>query len=183
MSISDVDIANLALLKLGADSITSFSDANPRARAFQNGYAMLRDKLQRMRWNFNRAYVQIPALADQPPFEYAYIYPLPADYLRLELVSKILSNAPPPPTNPPTILVGPTVQQTGYPGLNFSDYNNSRSQDYRIVGKQIWTWYASPIAVVYGKRVEDPTSSMRHSPKPLPATWPGSCASALPIPT
>ena len=28
MSISDVDIANLALLKLGADSITSFSDAN-----------------------------------------------------------------------------------------------------------------------------------------------------------
>ena len=25
-----------------------------------------------------------------------------------------------------------------------------------MLAKQIWTWYASPIAVVYGKRVEDP---------------------------
>jgi hypothetical protein len=153
VAISDVDIANLALTKLGAQPIVNFSDNNPRAAAINRTFYMLRDDIQRRRWNFNRVYRQLPALATAPPFEYQYAYELPADYLRLELASQVQpSGAPPPgqvPFAPPTSIVG-------MPGVDLSDYQNGRVQDYRIVGLQIWSNIPPPLSIIYGKRETDP---------------------------
>jgi len=133
-------------------------------------YSMYRDKLQRMRWNFNRKYVTLPTVttnqATTPPFEYAFAYNLPDDYLRLELATLSSQSqfpvppppAPPPYTPPPPSVVpaGPTNVGTGMPGVNLADFNNSRSQDYRIVGKQIWSNQFPPLYVIYGARITDP---------------------------
>lgn len=153
MAISDVDIANLALTKLGAQPISSFEDNNTRSAIFNRSYAMLRDKIQRSRWNFNRAYVSLPALVDSPPFEYQYAYQLPDDYLRLELAAQVQPVGNPPPG---TISFGPPLSIVGLPGVDLSDYNNSRSQDYRIVGRQIWSNIPPPLSIIYGKKEPDP---------------------------
>lgn len=148
MAISDVDIANLALTKLGAAPIVSFSDNNTRAATVNRTYYMLRDDLQRRRWNFNRSYKRLAALTDAPLFEYQYAYQLPEDYLRLELAAQVTpSNIPPN---------GGQIQTIGLPGVDLSDYQNGRSQDYRIVGLQIWTNIPPPLSIIYGKREEDP---------------------------
>jgi len=147
VAISDVDIANLALTKLGAAPIASFSDNNTKSAAFQRTYYMLRDDLQRRRWNFNRVYTSLPALDVTPPFEYQYAYQLPADYLRLELATQVSPNGNPPQGQIPTV---------GMPGVDLSDYQNGRSQDYRIVGLQIWANIPPPLSIIYGKKETDP---------------------------
>jgi len=240
MSISDVQICNMALQKLGAQSIVSLQDINPRAQALNNSYEMYRDRLQRMRWNFNRAYAFLPQIAAPPIYEYPYGYQLPADFLGLELATQSYPNTAPvstvtvpgPPTTTTTTFVntnpsvtfnvammslyavgsvltitdgthgwtgtvtgvtnftvtalttsalgvngtvtsgatvtsqiptsgnnpGPGYQGNGLPGTNLSDYNNSRVQNYRIVGRQIWSYYAPPLAIIYRQRVTDPNA-------------------------
>ena len=143
---SDVEIANLALLYLETTPIVSFSDSNDQARAVRGSYYLLRDKLQRVyRWNFTRKYVQLPQSATPPLFEYEYAYQLPADYLRLELAA------------PPTSSAGPTSMGLSMPGVDLTDYQGGRNQDYRIVGsKVIYAHYPPPLAIIYAARVEDP---------------------------
>jgi len=153
VSISNVDIANLALTKLGQPPITSFDDNTVAARAINRTYFMLRDKLQRRRWNFNRAYTNLSALVDGPPFEYQYAYQLPSDYLRLELAAQAQPTGQPPEGE---ISFGPPLSTVGMPGVNLSDYNNGRSQDYRIVGRQIWSNIPSPLSIIYGRKEDDP---------------------------
>ena len=155
MSVSDIDIINLALGKIGADPIVSILDVNKRAQIANRTYAMLRDALQRKyRWNFTRVYTALPALATPPPFEYEYAYQLPTDYLRLELATQAQpSNTQPAPG---TINAFPTMQGVGMPGANLSDYNNSRSQDYRIVGLQIYAHFPPPLSIIYAQKVDDP---------------------------
>lgn len=143
MAVSDVDIANLALTKLGAQPIVSFNDSSVPARNINRSYAILRDKMQRRRWNFNRSYMQLPALTFTPPFEYRYAYQLPSDYLRLELAGQSQPNG------------GPTSTIT-MPGVDLSDYQGGRSQDYRIVGKQIWSNIPPPLSIIYGRQEPDP---------------------------
>lgn len=160
MSISDVDIANLALVKLGQSAIASFTDNNKNAKTINSVYTMLRDKLQRRRWNFNRKYVQLPVLSVQPPFEYPYAYALPNDYLRLELATQALqANTNTSVTNSDgtvTITATPGPSLMELPGTSGGDINNSRFQAYRIVGKQIWSYAGPPLACIYGAREEDP---------------------------
>jgi len=154
---SDIDIANLALLYLETAPIVSFGDNTEQARAINSSYALLRDKLQReYRWNFNRTYVQLPALSTPPPFEYEYAYELPADYLRLELAAPVSLNAGPMvagQTSPTSTTTGLTM-----PGVDFTDYQGGRSQDYRIVGdKMIYAHYQPPLTIIYARREEDST--------------------------
>jgi hypothetical protein len=151
---SDVDIANLAMAKLGQQPIQSFLDTTTRAANINRTYPMLRDKLQRKRWNFNRAYVFLPVLGTAPVFEYSYAYQLPSDYLRLELAAPVQPVGTPPAGS---ISFAPPTNTVGMPGANLTEYSNSRNQDYRIVGLQIWTNIPAPLGVIYGKRVTDPT--------------------------
>lgn len=157
MPISDIDICNLALTKLGAQPIVSLLDVNPRAQALNGCYAIYRDMLQRKRWNFNRAYTTLATNLAQPPFEYTYAYNLPDDYLRLELAGLAQTvGITPPPQPPNTILAAPLTLAIGMPGINLADFNSARSQDYRIVGKQIWINQFPPLAIIYGRRETDP---------------------------
>lgn len=166
MAVSDVDIANLALSKLGQQPITSFADNTTRSSVIARNYRLLCDKLQRKRWNFNRKYTTLAATNVIPPFEYAYAYPLPDDYIRVELFGQAAQaqQAPPPqippapysPPSPTTFSAGPTDFGTGMPGVSLADYNNSRTQDYRIVGKEIWSNQYPPGYLIYGARVVDP---------------------------
>lgn len=139
---SDIDICNLALVKLGAQPIPSLTSTDPKAAVLNRVFPMLRDKLQRVYyWSFNLTYAELPVLADAPPFEYSYAYSLPADFLRLRLAD--VSNG--------------SSQFVGMPGVNIGDWNFNRNQDYRIVSGQIWTNVPAPLRIQYSRRVTDPT--------------------------
>ena len=152
MAYSDVGIANLALLKLGQPRIASFSDIGSIAAGiFAEQYATMRDTLLRMGWNFARKYENLAALSVAPPFQYLYAFELPADFVRLEWAGPAQSYGNPVTPGQPVPL---TV--LGMPGVDLSDYNNSLSQDYRIVGTQIWSSIGTPLSIIYHARITDP---------------------------
>lgn len=148
---SDVGIANLALLKLGKPRITSFDDPGTIPTIFAEQYGTMRDTLLRMGWNFSRKYTNLAALSTAPPFEYTYAFELPSDLLRLEWAGPAQNYGTPVPPNAP---VPPTV--LGMPGVSLSDYNNSMTQDYRVVGRQLWSSIGTPLSIIYHARITDP---------------------------
>ena len=145
---SDIDISNLALTYLGAQPIVSFLDNNDRARAINRMYALLRDKLQRVyRWNFTVQYAQLSLIAPTAPattvapFEYEYAYQLPNGIMSLE----VASNAP------------GTTPGIGMPGLDLTDYQAGRQQDYRIVANRVlYSHSPPPQNIIYRGRITDP---------------------------
>jgi len=71
MATTEVTISNSALIKLGAETITTFEDDNKRARLCKNQYPLMRDKLLRSHpWNFNTKRVELGLLAAAPEFGY-----------------------------------------------------------------------------------------------------------------
>ena len=81
---SEVDIANLALQRLGAKSISALSDDSTRARECNRVYGHARDtELRAHPWAFARARAQLAASGTDPAFGFDSAYPLPADYLRI----------------------------------------------------------------------------------------------------
>lgn len=151
MAYSEVGIANLALLKLGKPRIASFDDNGAVNQIFAEQFDTLRDTLLRMGWNFARAYASLAALTDPPPFQYIYAFQLPSDFIRLEWAGPAQPyGTQPPGADPPPMTV------LGMPGMNLSSYNNALSQDYRIVGNQIWSSIGTPLSIIYARRVTDP---------------------------
>jgi hypothetical protein len=148
---SDVGIANLALLKLGKPRITSFTDLGIVNEIFAEQYGPLRDVLLRMGWSFSRTYTALAALTTFPPFQYTLAFNLPEDFIRLEWAG--------PAQNYGTLPSGTTqvpLTVLGMPGANLSDYNNALCQDYRVVGKQIWSNIGTPLSIIYHRRVTNP---------------------------
>jgi len=83
MAASDVEIANSALAKVGAEPITSLADNSRRARLINGQYEKIRDKLLRSHpWNFAMKRVTLTPNGNTPTFEYEQEFDLPADYLR-----------------------------------------------------------------------------------------------------
>lgn len=81
---SIVGIVNSALVKIGADTITSLTDDSAEARAANAQYEKLRDEVLRGHpWNFAVARMQLAQVADDPAFGFAHQYQLPADCLRV----------------------------------------------------------------------------------------------------
>lgn len=77
---SDTQIASAALLKLGEEPITSFTEAGKPASLANNTYATYRDALMRAHpWNFAIRRVALAASSTTPVYGYDYAYPLPAD--------------------------------------------------------------------------------------------------------
>lgn len=151
MGYSNVGIANLALLKLGKPRIASFDDNGIVNQIFAEQFDTLRDTLLRMGWNFARTYASLAALATPPPFQYIYAFALPSDFIRLEWAGPAQPyGTQPPGANPPPMTV------LGMPGMNLANYNNGLSQDYRIVGNQIWSSIGTPLSIIYARRVTDP---------------------------
>ena len=84
MASSEVQICNNALIKLGADTITSLSDDTKPARLCNQMYSILRDDLLRAHpWNFAITRLGLAQLSTTPAFEYAFEYQLPSDCLRV----------------------------------------------------------------------------------------------------
>lgn len=79
---SEIEICNLALTRLGADSIRSFSESNKRARLSQITYQHVRDLyLEDYEWSFNTKYIQLGLLANVTHPKYTYVYQVPSDCL------------------------------------------------------------------------------------------------------
>lgn len=130
---SNIDIANAALLKLGADRITSLNDNNDRARVLNQRFTMVRDaELRRHRWRFALARAMLPALADAPAFGFARAFQLPVDFIRL-------------------------VQVGEYDlGADLTDYRSAPNGLWAVEGQTILSNLESPLPIRYIKRINDP---------------------------
>ena len=84
---SQVDVANLALLKLGSNTILTFDDDSVHAKAAKLLYPRIVDTVLRAhRWRFSIRQATLPALAGSPTWRYTYRYALPADPFCLKVV-------------------------------------------------------------------------------------------------
>lgn len=84
MANSAVDIANSALILVGADRISSLSDAVKPARLINEMFDDQRDKLLTHHpWNFAIKRQALARSSTNPVFDYSYAYVLPSDCLRV----------------------------------------------------------------------------------------------------
>lgn len=85
MAVSVEQVCNLALLKLGSDTITSISEDTKQARLCNSIFNMMRDEVLRQHpWNFAMARAQlVNDVNDSPDFEFKYQFEVPDDFLRL----------------------------------------------------------------------------------------------------
>ena len=79
---SAVEICNLALNRLGAESIRAFDEDNKRARACKNIYEHHRDLLlEDHEWAFNTQYEALAQLSGITHPTFSYVYAVPSDCL------------------------------------------------------------------------------------------------------
>lgn len=83
MATSAVSLCARALIRLGADPITSFEDATIEAEIARNLYDMTRDALlSSFNWRFATATTTLPRLELSPVADFDFAFQLPADFLR-----------------------------------------------------------------------------------------------------
>lgn len=84
-SITETNICNSALSKIGAPRITSIDADSPAARACKERLNLLRNEvLAAHSWKFARKRAQL-ATTGTPDFGWAYYYDLPNDYINMVL--------------------------------------------------------------------------------------------------
>lgn len=129
---SKVDIANLALIRMGEGTISSLTDNSEQARGVNTLWDMVQDMELRARvWSFSVKRAQLAASSSTPEWGFDYQYPLPADFLRLLQCDEI------------------------FPGPNLSDYRQSDAAVYRIENNMILTDIGAPLKIKYVARVTD----------------------------
>jgi hypothetical protein len=78
-----VEICNLALTSLGADTIMSLDEDTENARRLKVLYIpVLKDLLRAHPWNFASRRASLAQLSETPPFGFTFYYQLPTDCLR-----------------------------------------------------------------------------------------------------
>ena len=83
MASSQVDICNIALLKITRTTITSIDGSEFEAIVCKQMFDHIRDLLLRSHfWNFAKKRQTLQKLTSTPAFEYDNEYDLPADYIR-----------------------------------------------------------------------------------------------------
>ena len=83
MASSPVDIANSALIKLGVEPISSFTEDSKAADRCNRQYDTIRKKtIAEHYWNFSMARATMAIVTGAPSFGFAIRYALPSDYLR-----------------------------------------------------------------------------------------------------
>jgi hypothetical protein len=85
MAVSKTDICNLALARVGAQSIMDIDDADSKgARACKNAYdANLREVLRARPWNCLSDRAELAELTTPPAFGFAKQFQLPTNFVRL----------------------------------------------------------------------------------------------------
>lgn len=142
---SDTDIANLALVTIGAARIMALTENSKNARELNAIYSFYREsELRAHNWGFAIRRVKLPALAEIPAFGFQFYYQLPPDYLKL-------------------------IQAGAFsPGLSTTDYRAFPEQPYAIEGNKIaWnplgaravsaTSTPVPLPIRYIAKITDPT--------------------------
>jgi hypothetical protein len=78
-----ISICSNALTQLGDSPINSFAESSPRARTCSNLWPQVRDKFIRAGgWPCARKQIVLPALADEPAFDWGYAFALPSDWAK-----------------------------------------------------------------------------------------------------
>ena len=88
MATTKVDICSTALVMIGANTITSFSDDSTEANVCNTVYEdILKSSLTRHRWRFATEQQQLSLLTATPTGRYAYAYQLPTNPELLQLIT------------------------------------------------------------------------------------------------
>ena len=88
MATTKVDICSTALVMIGANTITSFSDDSTEANVCNTVYEdILKSALTRHRWRFATEQKQLSLLTAEPTGRYAYAYQLPTSPELLQLIT------------------------------------------------------------------------------------------------
>jgi hypothetical protein len=131
---SNVEIANRALTKIGANRIIALTDNTKEGRTVNSMFTLVRDaELRKRTWRFSIKRAELAALASAPTFGFAYQYRPPADCLKIVDVGEL------------------------YPAADMSDYVGSDTSSYAYENGVILTDEAAPLNLRYVARIEDPT--------------------------
>lgn len=83
MALSSIELCSNALVKLGADDISSFDDGSTEARVASRLYPLARDALLSIHpWSFATRQALLARLTAAPITTFAYAYQLPNDFLK-----------------------------------------------------------------------------------------------------
>lgn len=122
-----VQIANLALRRLGADRIASLTEDSEGARAVNDVYETVRDQVLRLHpWNCATTLKAVSADATAPAFGYDNAYTLPTDPYCLRVLR---------------------LYSGDYPDLTI---------EYKVNGRKIHTDSDAPLNLLYIARLTDP---------------------------
>lgn len=84
LTITPVLVCNMALIKLGADPITSLSQDTKNARLCNAVFEMLRNKvLEDHPWGFATKTVTLASIVGTPLMDWTYQFQLPSDFLKM----------------------------------------------------------------------------------------------------
>lgn len=84
MATANVDIANSALVKLGAPLITSLSDTSKSAKIMNAQFNITRKKLISLHpWNFSTQRIELAATVNIPEFGFTKEFVIPSNVLRV----------------------------------------------------------------------------------------------------
>lgn len=92
MAVTEVQIANMALHRLGVERIATLADDNKRAKLIADIYPVIRDELLEAGfWNFAMKRVELTQEVTAPTFGWGYAYALPEDFIRMYKISNSTS--------------------------------------------------------------------------------------------
>lgn len=130
---SRVEICNRALIKLGANRITSIEDNSKPAQVMSGLWdSVRRSELDKRYWTFAMRRTTLPALSTPPTFGFGNAYQLPPDYLKLAQVA----------------------DQYIAPGL--ADYRTQDDSPWAIEGSVLLTDFGAPLKLRYVADITDP---------------------------
>lgn len=131
---ASIEIANRALILIGADRITSLDDQNKGARACKAQYDITRkSELRAYRWAFAMKRTTLPALATPPAFDFSQQYQVPPDQLCLDYVGDL------------------------FVGVSTSDYRTASEAQYALEGRLILCNFPAPLKIRYVADITDAT--------------------------
>jgi hypothetical protein len=83
MALNSIELCSSALIKLGANSISSFEDGTAEAKVAARLYPLVRDALLSAHpWTFATKQIELAQLASAPVTDFAHAYQLPNDFLK-----------------------------------------------------------------------------------------------------
>ena len=83
MALNDVAICSRALIRLGAQPISSFDDGSAESEICGALYSQSRDALlSAYGWNFATAQIELQQMNEDPIGEFSHVFALPNDFLR-----------------------------------------------------------------------------------------------------